>query len=90
MASASPSPQPDHDHWKLLPAFLGFASAALGLLGRRRTEVLSPAPDLDRLSRLEKRFDHLEESVMQTQQATAELHREIFELLRTRGQESQS
>lgn len=49
--------------------------------------------DLDRLSALERRFDRLEESVMETQKATAELHREMFEVLqslRTREQENPS
>ncbi len=90
MASASPSPQPEHSHWQLVPGILGVLSAAIGLLGRRKPEAPSPAPDLDRLSRLEQRFDRLEMRIDQQHGETAEIHRQIFELLQSREQESQS
>ena len=87
MASASPAPQPEHSHVGLITAVIGFISTCLGLAGRRTAQPRTN--ELDSLSRLEARYDakfqQLEARLDEQHRVTAEIHREIFEMLRARG-----
>lgn len=83
VGSASPS-QPENNHVGLITAVIGFLSAGLSLFGRRKlASSKDNTGELDRLSRLERRFDAMEARQDEQAKVAAEIHREIFELLRS-------
>lgn len=80
----------DHGgQFSLAASLVGFATAVFGFMRGRKAE--RPEEDLRaRLSRLEKRFDRLENAVVETQQSTVRLHEEIFQVLQARKAETGS
>lgn len=93
---SSPQHEPGN-HWSLIPAILGFCTAAMGFLGHRKAraqmeEEKGPekCPNLmTELSALEKRhdarFERIEAAQALDRQMAADRHHELFELLRTLG-----
>lgn len=99
---SSPPPHEPGNHWSLIPAILGFCTAAMGFLGHRKAQMQEAeekgperCPNLmAELTALERRhdarFERIEAAQALDRQTAAERHHEIFELLRTLGPKNAS
>ncbi len=99
---SSPQHEPGN-HWSLIPAILGFCTAAMGFLGHRREraakaiegEIVDKCPNLmSELTALEKRhgdrFERIETAQALDRKTAEERHHELFQLIQSLGSKNAS